>query len=121
MADSDGDLGLQGERLAESFLRRLGLQTLARRFSTPVGELDLVMREGDTVVFVEVKALRRRAGSEPEDKVNATKQRKLVRAAQWFLQREHWEARPCRFDVVGVVMPEEGAAEIQHIPEAFAP
>jgi putative endonuclease len=121
VADPRSELGLEGERLAESYLRRQGLKTLERRFSTPVGELDLVMRAGETVVFVEVKTLRQRGGAEPQDKVDRVKQRKLWRAAEWFLHRKRWESHPCRFDVVGLVVPEQGETEIRHFPEAFQP
>ena len=119
MADPRSELGLQGERLAESFLRRQGLKTLARRFSTPVGELDLVMREGETIVFVEVKTQRDRTFKDPEEQVGPAKRRKLMKAVEWFLHRRKLEAQPLRFDVVGIVLPEEGEAEIRHFPDAF--
>ena len=70
MCDARKELGLQGERLAEAFLRKRGLKSLARRFSTPVGEIDLVMRAAEAVVFVEVKTLRDRMFKDPEDQVS---------------------------------------------------
>jgi putative endonuclease len=115
------DLGLRGERLAEAFLKKRGLKAVARRFSTPVGELDLVMRQAETVVFVEVKTQRDRAFTDPELRVTAAKQRKLLKAAQWFLNRKRWIDRPCRFDVVAVVVPEAGEPVIEHFPDAFGP
>ena len=120
-ADPRQQLGRQGERLAEAFLNRLGLKTVARRRTTPVGELDLVMRDGDTVVLVEVKTRRSRDLANPQDAVNLTKQRKMTRTAAWFLQRQGWTGRPCRFDVVGVTLPEHGDPEIEHFPDAFLP
>lgn len=121
MSDPRAELGLHGERLAEAFLKRQGLRTLARRFSTPAGEIDLVMRAAETIVFVEVKTQRDRAFKDPQDQVTSAKQRKLLRAAKWFLTRKRWADRPCRFDVVAVVLPEAGEAEIEHFPGAFAP
>jgi putative endonuclease len=121
VCDARKELGLQGERLAEAFLRKRGLKTLARRFSTPVGEIDLVMRQAETIVFVEVKTLRDRAFKDPQDQVKILKQRKLFKAAKWFLMRRRWTDKPCRFDVVAVVLPETGDAEIEHFPDAFAP
>lgn len=121
MTDPRSELGLLGERLAESFLRREGLKTLARRFSTPVGELDLVMHAGETIVFVEVKTLRSSDLKDPRDQVGSAKRRRMSRAALWFLRHKRWEDQPCRFDVVGIVLPETGAPQIEHIADAFQP
>ncbi len=121
MSTARSELGLQGERLAETFLRKRGLKTLERRFSTPVGEIDLIMRAAETVVFVEVKTLRDRTFKDPQDQVTRSKQRKLLKAANWFLNRKRWMDKPCRFDVVAVVLPKAGEPEIEHFPDAFVP
>lgn len=121
MGDARSQLGLQGERLAEAYLKKQGFKTVARRFATPVGELDLVMRKADTVVFVEVKTQRDRLFQDPQEQVTLSKQRRVLRAADWFLHRKRWEDRPCRFDVVAIVLPETGDPEIEHFPDAFLP
>ena len=121
MRDPRGELGVAGERLAEAFLKKRGMKTVARRFSTAVGEIDLVMREAETIVFVEVKTQRDRRFKDPEEQVTAAKQRKLCKAAKWFLMQRRWTERPCRFDVIAIVLPESGDAEIEHFPEAFVP
>lgn len=121
MSEVHAQVGLKGEKLAERFLKKRGLKTLARRFSTPVGEIDLVMRQGETIVFAEVKTLRDRAFKDPQDQVMRSKQRKLAKAARWFLNRKRWDDRPCRFDVVAVVLPEHDEPEIEHFPDAFVP
>lgn len=114
MSDPRHELGERGEALAQRFLKRRGLKTVARRFSTPIGELDLVMRDGDTVVFVEVKTRRDRTYADPEDAITTAKVRRLMRAVRWFLHQKRWEERPCRFDVVTVILPAEGNPEIKH-------
>ena len=114
-------LGSEGERLAERFLTRRGFKTIARRFSTPVGELDLVMRDGRTVVFVEVKTRRDRDCADPEDAVGPRKQRRMTRAAGWFIHHQSWEDRPCRFDVVAITLATGGDPQIEHFPDAFGP
>ena len=119
--DPRRDLGQAGERLAEQFLHQHGLKTVVRRFSTPVGELDLVMRDGDTVVFVEVKTRRDRDLADPQDAVNLPKQRRMTRAARWFIQHQRWDDKPCRFDIVAVLLPPDGQPEIEHFPNAFLP
>ena len=119
--DPRHELGHTGERLAEAFLKRQRLKTVARHFGTPVGELDLVMRDGETVVFVEVKTRRDRKYADPQDAVGRAKQRRMTRAALWFIDQKRWQDRPCRFDIVAVTLSTTGAPEIEHFPEAFFP
>jgi putative endonuclease len=121
VCDPRKELGLRGERLAEAFLRKRGLKSVARRFTTPVGEIDLVMRDAETVVFVEVKTLRDRTFKDPQDQVSLPKQRRLLKAAKWLLTRKKWADQPCRFDVVAIVLPKAGEPEIEHFPDAFLP
>lgn len=119
-ADPRHALGLEGERLAERWLRKRGLKTIARRFSTPIGELDLVMRQGQTVVFVEVKTRGDDKQENPVDAVTRRKQARVARAAKWFLKSKRWEERPCRFDVVTIVYKDGAQPQVEHI-EDFAP
>lgn len=114
-------LGREGERLAERFLRLHGLKTIARHFSTPTGELDLIMRDRETLVFVEVKARRDRKYADPQDAVGTNKRRRMTRAARWFIHEKRWDDQPCRFDVVAVLLPPDGRPEIEHFPDAFLP
>lgn len=118
-ADPRHALGLEGERLAERCLRKRGLRTIARRFSTPIGELDLVMRQGQTVVFVEVKTRGDDRHENPVDAVTRRKQARVAGAAKWFLKTKGWEERPCRFDVVTVVFADGARPRVEHI-EDFA-
>lgn len=121
MADPRHATGKSGEQLAEAHLRRLGCRSIATNFTTPVGELDLVMQDGDTVVFVEVKTRADRRFAEPHEAVTAAKQAKLLRAAAWFLQRRGWIERPCRFDVVTIVTGDGPQPRIEHFRDAFVP
>jgi len=121
MPGDRAELGLLGERLAEKHLRSRGMKTLARRFNVSAGELDLVMQDGDTVVFVEVKTQRSAAVLDPYERVNSPKRRRMVAAAKWFIAKKKLHERPCRFDVVSIVMPETGEPSIQHIATAFVP
>lgn len=91
--------GRRAEALAALYLRLKGYGVLARRFKTPVGEIDLVMRRGTAIVFVEVKA-RRAAGLEGEA-LESVNQRRITRAAQYFIARnERLAMAPMRFDVI---------------------
>lgn len=121
MSDARQQLGLQGERLAERHLRHKGFKTLARRYSTPAGEIDLIMRDRDTIAFVEVKTQQDRERLDPELRVNRDKQRKLATTARIWLKRNRREHMPARFDIVAVILPETGESTVQHYAEAFIP
>ena len=117
--DARQALGRDGERVAERYLRGAGMRVVARRFRTPVGELDLVMRDGSELVFVEVKTQRSASFAPPQDRVGRDKQRRVVQAARWFVRQRGLEALPMRFDVVAVVWPEGGPPQVRHLPDAF--
>lgn len=110
-------LGDQGEREAARFLRRSGLRILSRGYRTEQGEVDLIARDGDTLVFVEVKS---RSRGEPAEAVTPEKQRRLTLAALHFLKRHDLLEQKCRFDVVAIVWPEgRHPASVEHLRDAF--
>ncbi|WP_422931702.1 YraN family protein [Singulisphaera sp. PoT] len=110
-------LGREGEREAARYLRRQGLRILVRGYLTPHGEVDLIARDGNTLVFVEVKA--RRQGN-PAEAVTPEKQRRLTLAALRFLKEHDLLEQRCRFDVVAIVWPEgRQSPTIEHIRDAF--
>lgn len=93
--------GKDAEQQAEQFLNRQGLRTLLRNAYCRMGEIDLVMQEGDTLVFVEVRRRRHRGYGGAAQSVDVHKQRKLIQAARYLLARyPHWSRLPCRFDVI---------------------
>jgi putative endonuclease len=112
--------GELGERLAEKHLRGLGLKFLAANFRSRRGEIDLVFRDGDCLVFVEVKTRSSESWTRPAAAVNARKRRLLSKVALDYLKRlKHREVR-IRFDVVEVLLPEAGEPEIRHLPNTFS-
>lgn len=108
------ETGLAGERLAEQYLCERGMRCEARRYRAEDGEIDLVMLEGDTVVFVEVKSRPRSPSGAGLVAVTPAKQRRMSHAALAFLVARGWLNRPARFDVVEV-----SAAGVLHVPGAF--
>jgi len=94
--------GAEGERAAEQFLRQQRYVILERNYRCPRGEIDLVALDGRTVVFVEVKTRRGLSIAAPFEAVDRRKQRRIARAAQYFVARHRLEERVARFDVVGV-------------------
>lgn len=111
-------LGDRGERLAAQHLRRQGLRILVRGYRTDHGEIDLVARDGGSLVFVEVKTRRR---GEPAEAVTPEKQRRLTLAGLHFLKRHGLlESVPCRFDVIAIVWPDDhGDPAVEHYRHAF--
>lgn len=95
-------LGQLGEDLACRELRRRGYAILARRYRTRVGELDIIARDGETVVFVEVKARATVRCGAPAEAVTPAKRRKLAMMAADYLVRKRLMDVACRFDVVAV-------------------
>ncbi|HSP59407.1 MAG TPA: YraN family protein [Halomonas sp.] len=89
------------ERIAASWLVKRGLKLLACNQHAKGGELDLVMQDGDTLVFVEVKHRTTSRHGHPLETVTLAKQRRLVKAALFYLQRNRLSC-PCRFDVLAV-------------------
>lgn len=98
--------GLVAEQWVARFLTRQGLKLVTRNFTCSAGEIDLIMRDGQTFIFVEVRhRTSDRFGSAIES-ITAAKRRKLLRAAQAYLQsRVKGAEPPCRFDVVGINGP----------------
>ena len=96
------DTGALWEDAALEHLAHAGLHLLTRNFTCRHGELDLIMREGDCIVFVEVRYRGSRSRGDGVTSVGAGKRAKLVRAAQvYLLARPQFAAAPCRFDVIG--------------------
>ncbi|GAB4289569.1 MAG: YraN family protein [Thiohalomonadaceae bacterium] len=112
-------LGQAAEQLACTYLQHNGLTLLQRNYRCRRGELDLVMRQGDTTVFVEVRYRRPSAYGDGITSVDRHKQEKLLAAAQYYLQ-QHPDAarRPCRFDVVAIT-PEQGENRVEWIINAI--
>jgi putative endonuclease len=112
-------LGAYGERVATRLLIEAGMRIVSRNWRGRGGELDIVARDGDTIVFCEVKTRRSTAFGAPVEAISPAKIRRLrALAAQWL--RAHPEARGAvRFDVIGVVVERRGAARTEHIRAAF--
>jgi putative endonuclease len=111
-------LGKSGEDLACQELERRGYAILARRYRRRGGELDIVARDGKTVVFVEVKTRDGRAFGEGVDAVTGLKRHRMIQLATDFLARHRLGDLPCRFDVISIQM-DGGAPEIIVYPHAF--
>lgn len=118
MTEQRQSLGRWGEDQAARFLRRAGMKVVARNLRTPVGEIDIIARQGKTLVFVEVKTRRGAGYGAPQEAVGPTKQRQILRAASWYLNEQGRQDLQPRFDVLAVRVADD-QARIEHIADAF--
>ena len=113
------ELGALGERIAAAFLTDAGLRVLDRNWRCRDGELDIIAREGDALVFCEVKTRRGLGFGHPVEAVTPLKQRRLRTLAQRWLAAHDEHAPDLRFDVVGVLVRPERPALVTHLRAAF--
>ena len=118
MGNQRANLGQRGERAAARFLKKRGYRILARNYTCPVGELDIVALQNGVLTIAEVKTLSAEAG-QPEERVDHRKRRKLARVASYLIKEKRLEHLPCQFDVLAVSCPPEGKPTIEHFPDAF--
>jgi putative endonuclease len=111
-------LGSAGEMLAEKFYLERGCQVLAKNFIFRHGEIDLIVRDGEEIVFVEVKTRRGTRFGLPEEAVTPLKQHYMRRTAEGYLWLRHLENSPCRFDVFSVTT-QKGTASTKYFRDAF--
>lgn len=115
--------GQTAEMLAQQYLREKGFRILERNVRLPGGELDIIARHSDTLVFVEVKARRTAKFGGASYAINGRKEQRLIKlAAQYLALRSHSDYpdhQPCRFDVILCQRVSNGSLEIQHIENAL--
>ncbi len=111
-------LGDRGENMAAKYLRTQGMKIIVRNFRTEVGEIDIIARDGKTLVFVEVKT-RVDDDPTPEQQVNPIKRHQITKAARTYLARYGSPQPPARFDVVAIIWPPGRQPQIRHTPAAF--
>ncbi len=116
--DGRRQLGEAGEDLAAAALKRQGYKILERNYTCPLGEIDLIARQGKTVVFIEVKTRTSARFGGPREAVHAGKQARLKRLAEYYLKRQRLDSALVRFDVVGIIMAEAGP-RVEIIQDAF--
>ena len=112
-------LGHVGEELAAAALIARGYAILERRYTSERGEIDIIAEDGETLVFVEVRARATGEFGSAAESVTIAKQRQVTRVALDYLARRQITNRPCRFDVVAVDRALTDAPEITIYPGAF--
>ena len=111
--------GRTGELAAKKYLQKQGLKFLTANFRTERGEIDLIFRDGDCLVFAEVKTRTRGGWTRPAKAVNAHKRLRLTRCAFDYLRELRNPAIKIRFDVVEVLLEDDVVSEVRHLPNTF--
>lgn len=114
-------LGRKGEDIAVEFLKNKGYELITRNYNVSRwGELDAVMRDGNYLVFVEVRTKSNTFFGTPLETIDAEKRRQIVKMAKYYMTKEKIsEDMFCRFDVVGIVLTPGGEPQIEHYKDAF--
>lgn len=117
-APSQRTKGKIGEGIAVNFLKQNGYEILEQNYYYNHGEIDIIAKEGNALVFVEVKSRRSKRFGEPEESVTPKKQELLRRTAEGYVGEKNIVEIVCRFDVVSIMM-KEGKVECKILKDCF--
>lgn len=112
------ELGRLGERLARSYLEEKGYTVLSQNYRTKLGEIDLVVKKNETIIFVEVRTRSSAVYGTPQESIDRYKQEKLIRLALQFCAHHYLYSQDLRFDVIAITL-QDNEPKIEHIPNAF--
>lgn len=117
----EGSLGDRGEKLAVKYLKQQRFRILDTQHRNTYGEVDIIAKDGDCVVFVEVKTRSSTDAGRPLEAVDRRKQQRLTRIALAWLKQKKKLGDSARFDVVSIVWRDKAEPELQHFRNAFEP
>jgi putative endonuclease len=110
--------GKKGETIAAAYLKKNGYRIIEKNYRCAIGEIDIIAREKDVIVFVEVKTRNSVELGYPEQAVGINKQKKISQIALWYLEEKNLANTKARFDVVAVTMSDD-RDDIKLIKNAF--
>jgi putative endonuclease len=114
------EIGNQAEQQAHLFLQAQGFSLIVQNYRSRYGEIDLIMRDRDDIVFIEVRSRSRLDYGHPAETINKRKQQKLIKTAIDFLQKKEWLYKVnCRFDVIAIHL-EASQWQIEWFKNAFS-
>lgn len=119
MKDKRHSTGAQGEHLAAAYLQKQGYTLITANWRCQHGEIDLVMQQGEMLVFVEVKTRRSAITAPAFDNITPRKRARLVAAVHAYLAAHPPEDAPWRIDAVAVALPRTGQPLIDHVEDAL--
>ncbi len=119
MSADKRNLGDRGEEIASLYLKKCGFLILARNYRKKFGEIDIIARDKDCLVFIEVKTRKSDSHGHPFEAVNLTKQKRISKVAQCYLAENRLFNSPARFDVVSVIISREDTIKVEILSNAF--
>ncbi len=117
--DENSGVGIRGEELAVAYLKQNGLKIVERNFRCKGGEIDIIAKDGKTLVFVEVKSRKTLSYGLPQLAVTPFKQRQISKAALTWLAKNRQQDSLARFDVIAILLTGITTHRIEHIRNAF--
>lgn len=117
---SHNELGFKGEAIAKEYLQQLGYEILEENWTHGKAEIDLIAYQNRTIIFVEVKSRTSVAFGEPEDFVDAAKQKQMELAAIYYIELMNHQ-NEVRFDIVAITFKQDNTYILKHIEDAFWP
>ncbi|MEW6067790.1 MAG: YraN family protein [Nitrospirota bacterium] len=111
-------LGDKGEDFAVKFLKEKGYKIIRRNYRSTIGEIDIIAKDGDTIVFIEVKTRTNISFGYPFEAINTKKRQKLKNLALLYLKQQK-EEFSVRFDIVSIFCADNGKNKVEHIKDAF--
>lgn len=111
--------GKSGENIARVFLEKNNYKILDKNFRTRYGEIDIIAKDGSSLVFIEVKSRKTTAFGFGREAITAQKQQKIKACALWYLKTNKTNHKRFRFDVVEIFMPNNNETQIKLIKSAF--
>lgn len=112
-------LGKKGEEIAEEYLLQKNYQILEKNFRSQQGEIDIIARDGEFLVFIEVKNYSFRSYGSPVGAVRKSKKQSIIHAAQTYLYKNDIKNIYCRFDVIAIFCKYDSSRIIEHYKDAF--
>lgn len=111
-----GDLG---EEIAQEYLMKNGYEILEKKFYVRGGEIDLIAKKAEEIIFIEVKTRTNKNFGEIAEQINKNKQDKLIRAAEIFLNEYEYQEYPWRIDVIAIYLQKNSDPQIEHLENAI--
>ncbi len=102
MSGKNSNLGKEGEDKAVNFLTSKGYNILERNYKSIFGEIDIIAKEGKTIVFIEVKSRKNYSFGTPIEQISWNKQQHIIKIALTYLKKNQLQNQPVRFDVIGI-------------------
>ena len=113
------NLGIKGEEDAERYLIKQGYEILERNYRSQQGEVDIIARDKESLVFVEVKNYSYRSYGSPVGAVGKNKKQSIIHAAETYIYKNNIEDVYSRFDVIAIYRKHDGSQMIEHFKDAF--